>query len=184
MAPKKNDAKAKAKAKVTVVAKAPPLPPSQTAQLPPSNEEYFNQVQSDLDTIFAKYPTIKDQEALPLTGDTGFRGLIGHGFPFDPTLYNDRYASHREMTCSINIFHHNILKSVLTYIPLYRERVTEYSQHTLKKANSALNEPPLVLEMTWANAKNINKGELQRLSPDEPIHGIIDKFASLIRLVV
>ena len=144
------------------------------------NADYKARVSANLKVVLDKYPTLVDQPPLPMVGDDGFKGLTGYGATFDEAIYDTKYASYEEFTCNTNLLQHSLLQGALPYVPLYFERVAEYAESNLTTPTNVLSNAPLVLEMTFANAKNIVHGEQRRLSPCEPIHALIHRFATRI----
>jgi hypothetical protein len=82
------------KAKNAAKAKAAPKPKAAVAVDDQQHRDinwtngYLEEVKADMETIVSKWPTLKTLDALPMTGDSGFKGLNGFGHPFDAAAYD------------------------------------------------------------------------------------------------
>jgi hypothetical protein len=147
---------------------------------------YLDAVKANMETIFTKWPTIKTLDALPLTGDTGFQGLTGFGNPFDAEAYDTAKATSVDgafsVSCHTNVFRHDVLESQLPYVPLYRERVVEFSESMLENPLTILQQSPLVLSADLQTGSSYNDANCQcdRLSACEPLHGLLHRVATRI----
>ena len=177
-----------AKQKVKTPPKAKTSPP--TVKTPPGplpvlqswqdgiNKEYLEHVRTDLTVITARFPTITTLDALPQSGTQGFQGLVGFGVPFNAELYSERFATRTNYQTHFNFFHMDMFRCFLSFVPLYRERVVELADTTLTAPHKV---STITLLANFADGTQLPKGELLRVSPCEPCHAILHKFASLIR---
>ena len=141
------------------------------------NKVYHDNVIKDVAVILKKWPSIQDQAALPQTGSAGFKGLVGLGSPFEPAIYNERQVSGARYNCHTNLFHQDLLRSVLSFVPLYKERVIELS---VTKFASPSQTPDVSLLADFPDGFAMPKGSLIRLSPCEPVHAVLHRVSCRI----
>ena len=145
------------------------------------NAEYYAFVAQDLQTIKDKYPTLAAQKPLPESGDAGFLGLKGFGAPYSAEKFDSCIAeSEMQYHCFCNFLHQDFFKSVIDFVPLYRERVIEYADATLKDPSVLLKNPTIV-QSDFLNGADMPAGSLLHLNPCEESHAVLHKVASLIR---
>lgn len=171
--PAKNKAKAAPKSK----AQASSFPILTTWQSD-INKAYLEKVAEDTLTIIKKFPTLANQDPLPLVGDAGFKGLAGMGAPFDASAYDQRQLTGVPYNAHINMFYQSMTTSVLSFVPLYWERVIELADSKYSKPAPVSD---LMLLANFATGDALPKGNLIRVSPCEPVHAFIHKFACRIR---
>ena len=142
------------------------------------NAAYHAAVRADLWVITEKYPTLLLAPSSPQVGETGFKGLVGFGATFDPKVYDVKIGNdEKSYACFGSLFDQDMYSSVLDWMPLYRERVVEY-------ADTKLTTPDMLKEVVvlanFEHGKDLPKGRLMRLSPCEPVHAALYKFAQRI----
>ena len=145
----------------------------------PEMTKYFAKVQDDIDAILNQWPNIVSLDALPETGDTGFKSLIGYGSPFDPAVFDARFPE-ADFTyrTHVNVFWQNIRYSVLSYVPLYWERTLDLAANITKPAAI---KRDMVFVANFMRGASLPRGGCIRLSPCEEIHSILHKVADRIR---
>ena len=153
-----------------------PLPMLQTWQ-DGINKEYLTHVRTDLTVITSRFPTLITLDALPQSGTLGFQGLVGLGVPFNAELYNERFETRTNYQTHFNFFHMDMFRSILSFVPLCRERVVELADTTLTDPHRA---STITLLANFADGSQLPKGEIMRASPCEPCHALLHKFAGLI----
>ena len=145
----------------------------------PINSQYHAKVMESLRVITTAYPTLELQDPLPKTGDSGFMNLVGHGAPFNGDAYNERFLGDQPYSTHINFLHQMLCSSVIPYLPLYWERVDEYSEHHLAKP--AIPTTRLTLLADFGDGINFPRGRITRVSPCEPQHALLLRFANRIK---
>ena len=143
------------------------------------NTEYMAFVEDDINTILKKYPTLPDIPPLPVSGDSGFQKLTGFGAPFNPDEFDAKVAEDNfTYSCFINFFRLNLRSPLLPYVPMYRERVTDYANTTLKNP-TRLKEITLLNSMT--HGAQYPTTSFMVISPLEVPHALLARFAECIR---
>ena len=144
------------------------------------NLGYLNCVLKDLAIVLEEWPNISQWKPLPLAGTSGHNGLTGFASPFDPAAYDANFIQDNfEYSCNFNFFWQDMVNSVLHYVPLYWDRVEAYAEMQVGPAGAQLRYTTTVVA-TSVHGTDVEKGGLLRLSPCEPVHGVLHKVALVL----
>jgi hypothetical protein len=142
------------------------------------NFAYYQHVSADVDVILNKWPNIVSFDALPETGTSGTQSLVGYGSPYNPQVFDTRFPEPDfEYSCHINFMWVNALKSILSFVPLYWQRVVELSGSITSPCKLKFE---LVLLTNFDEGPHLPRGGLLRVSPCEQVHAVLHKVASRI----
>ena len=123
------------------------------------NEGYMKIVMSNVITIKEAYPGIHTWDPLPISGDTGYQGLVGFGVPFSPTVFDEMVADDSmSFATFINYFWQDIYTSVLPYVPLYYDDVEKLANTTTLEP--VLMRTPFTMHCDHVHGTDVPKGGL------------------------
>lgn len=141
--------------------------------------KYYAKVDADIAVIVGQWPNIVSTDALPETGTSGFKSLVGYGSPFNPEVYDARFPEPDfAYKTHVNLLWQNMKGTVLSFVPLYWDRVLDLAE---------VIDRPTVLKRDMVFLANFNSGDtlprggLNRLSPCEEVHATVHKIADRIR---
>ena len=147
------------------------------------NGKYLECLMADIDVIKTEWPSITQLDPLPIDPGScgGFGGLVGYGEPFNADVFDARVQDQNfALTTHINFMWQDLVNSLLiTTVPLYRERLIEYSDNHLQ--TPSVLKHALVINVEFSVGKELPRGGLFRLSPDIPCHALIYKVAQVLR---